>query len=190
MLGSEHRAKEGSHMTEKNEVESREEHKARRRSRHGFWSGLLAGGLLGVAASGGMAALAAGHMAGGHARMGFLRNEDPETAREHLELATDWILSRVEATEDQKGQAKRVVSETFDELRPLLQEHRSAHEALVQEMTRAELDPAVIEELRKSQVKLFDRASKELAGSLTEISGILTPEQRVELVELGRRFHH
>jgi Spy/CpxP family protein refolding chaperone len=181
-------------MTDNNEGTGREEQAVRRRSRHGFWLGLAAGGLLGVAVSGAVAlgagALAAGHLGGGHGRHGFFRHQDPELAREHMELATDWILSRVDATEDQKGQAKRVVSETFDDLLPLVQEHRSIHETLVEEMTRANLDPEAIERLRRGQVELFDQASKEITGSLTELAGILTPEQRAELVEMGRRFRH
>jgi Spy/CpxP family protein refolding chaperone len=176
-------------MTDSEGAKHTEEHAARRRSRHGFWSGVIAGALFGALLTGAVAvgakALAAGHPGGG--RWGHFRHEDPERAREHLELATDWILSRVEATDDQKGQAKRVVSETFD---ALLQEHRSNHEALAEEMTKASLDPEAIERLRQSQVELIDRASKELTTSLTEIAGVLTPEQRAELAELIRRFHH
>ena len=170
-------------MTDSNEGKSGEEHAVRRRSRHGFGFGLVAGGLLGVVLSGAVAlgakALAAGHLGGGHGRGGFFRHQDPELAREHMELMTDWILSRVDATEDQKGQAKRVVSETFDDLLPL-----------VQEMTKANLDPGAIERLRRSQVELIDQASKELSGSLTELAGILTPEQRVEVLEMARSFRH
>ncbi len=177
-----------------NEEKDREEHGIRRRSRHGFWSGLVAGGLLGVVLAGAVAleagALAAGHLGGGHARRGFFRHQDPELDRGHVELMTDWILSRVDATQDQKEQAKRVVSETYDDLVPLIQEHRSNHETLVEEMTKANLDPEAIERLRASQVELFDRASREFSGSLTEIAGILTPEQRVELVEMARKFHN
>ncbi len=177
-----------------NEVSKSEEPSVRRRSRHGFWSGLAAGGLLGVAVSAAVAmgagALAAGHLGGGHGRRGLFRHQDPEAAREHLQLATDWILSRVEATEDQKSQAKRVVSESFDDLLPLVQEHRSSHESFVEEMSRADLDPEGIERLRQAQVDLFDRASKEISGSLTELAGILTPEQRVELLEMARKFRH
>ena len=181
-------------MAETNEPKSREDHKVHRRSRHGFWTGILVGGTLGVVVSGALAvgggALAAGHLGGGHGRRGFLRHEDPELAREHLALATDWLLSRVEATEDQKGQAKRIVSEAFDELQPLVQEHRTSHEALVEELGKAQVDPEAIERLRRSQVDLIDRASKELSGSLTEIAEILTPEQRVELLETVRKFRH
>ena len=181
-------------MTDTMETKSREEHAIRKRSRHGFLAGLTAGGILGAVLAGAVAmgagALAAGHLGGGHARRGFLGDQDPEVAREHMELATDWILSRVDATEDQKGRAKRIVSETFDDLLPLVAEHRSSHEALIEEMTRASVDPESIERLRQNQVELFDRASKELSGSLTELAGILTPEQRVELLEMGRKFRH
>jgi len=179
-------------MTDSNEVKGSEDHQSRKR--HGFWFGLVSGGLLGVALSGAVAlgagALAAGHLGFGQARRGWFRHEDPQAAREHLELATDWILSRVEATEDQKGQAKRVVSETFGDLLPLVQEHRSNHEALVEEMTRANLDPEAIERLRRNQVELFDRASREISGSLTELAEVLTPEQRVDLLQMARKLHH
>jgi Spy/CpxP family protein refolding chaperone len=181
-------------MTGSQEEKGREDHSIRRRSRHGFWAGIVAGGVLGAVLAGAVAqgarALAAGHLGGAHGRHGFFRNQDPEVAREHLELATDWILSRVDATEDQKGRAKQVVSETYDDLLPLLQEHRSGHEALVVEMTKENLDPEAIERLRASQIELIDRASRELSGSLTEIAEILTPEQRVELLEMSRKFHH
>lgn len=174
-------------MTDSNEATSR-------RSRHGFGFGLAVGGILGIALSGAVAlgagALAAGHLGGGFGHRGFFRHDDPEAAREHVALATDWILTRVEATEDQKVQAKRVVSEAFDDLMPLIAEHRSNHETLVEEMSRASLDPEAIERLRQDQVELFDRASRELSGSLTELAGILTPEQRVELVSMARKFGH
>jgi Spy/CpxP family protein refolding chaperone len=137
----------------------------------------------------GAGALAAGHLGGGHAGRGFFRHQDPEAARAHMEMATEWILGRVDATEDQKAQARRVVAETFDDLLPLVQEHRSTHESLFQEMSKENLEPEAIESLRRSQVELFDRASQELSESLTELAEILTPEQRVELMEMARRFH-
>ncbi|HEY7698479.1 MAG TPA: Spy/CpxP family protein refolding chaperone, partial [Vicinamibacteria bacterium] len=176
-------------MTDSNEDTKRDEEKERRRSRHGFWTGILAGGVLGVALAGAVAlggkSVLAAHFSpgfGGHLGRGLFR-QDPELARGHLELMTDWILSRVDATDDQKEQVKRVVSRTYDDLQPLIQEHRSTHETFVSEMTKAELDPEAIERLRASQVELFDRASREVSESLTEIAGLLTPEQRVELVE-------
>jgi len=184
-------------MTDSNEGKNGEEHPGRRRWRghgHGFGFGLVAGGFLGVTLSGAVAlgagALAAGHLGGGHAGRGFFRHHDPEAARAHMELVTEWILGRVDATEDQKGQAKRVVAETFDDLLPLVQEHRSNHQTLFEEMSKENLDSEAIESLRRSQVELFDRASQELSGSLTELAGILTPEQRVELMEMAQRFGH
>jgi Spy/CpxP family protein refolding chaperone len=174
-------------MTDGNEASSR-------RSRHGFGFGLVTGGLLGVALAGTVAlaagAVAAGHWGfGRHGHRGFFRHENPEAAKEHMALAADWILTRVEANEDQKGEAKRIVSEAFDDLLPLVEEHRSGHETLVEEMSKANLDPEAIERLRQSHVDLFDRASKELSGSLVELAEVLTPEQRAELVSMAKRFH-
>jgi Spy/CpxP family protein refolding chaperone len=183
-------------MTDNQDAKGKEDHSVRRRSRHGFWTGIVAGGLLGVALAGsvglGARAVLASHLSpggAGHLRRGLFR-QDPELARGHLELMTDWILTRVGATEGQKEQAKRVVTEAYGDLLPLIQEHRSNHETLVEEITKANLDPEAIERLRASQVELFDRASRELSGSLTEIAEILTPEQRIELLEMSRKFHH
>ena len=87
-------------------------------------------------------------------------------------------------------QAKRIVSDTFDDLMPLVQEHRSNHESFAEEMTKASVDPEAIERLRRNQVELFDRASREVSSSLTELASLLTPEQRAELVSMAKTFRH
>jgi Spy/CpxP family protein refolding chaperone len=168
------------------------EQPVRQRSRHGLGFGLVAGGALGIGLSMAVAmaagALAAGHLGGGwQGRHGFLGRDDPAATKEHWAFATDWVLSRVDATDDQKDRAKRILLDTYDELQPLLQEHRFQHEEIVEEMTKTNLDRDAFERIRKNQVDLIDRATREIAGSLLDIAEILTPEQRIELAEMARK---
>jgi Spy/CpxP family protein refolding chaperone len=164
------------------------------RSRRGFWFGLTAGGALGISLSAAVAmaagAYAAGHLGGGwQGKHGLLRQDDPVATKEHWEFATDWVLSRVEATDDQKDRAKRILLDAYDELQPLIQEHRLQHDAIVEEVTKTDLDRDAVERLRKAQVDLIDRASREISESLLDIAEILTPEQRIELAEMARKLH-
>lgn len=168
-----------------------------RRSRHGFWMGITAGGLLGLIVGGvaavGATALAAPRLASAVLHPGHRSGEgfrDPELARERAEFATEWMFDKVDASDDQKAQARAIVSHAVDDLVPLVQEHRQGREALVAELTKAEIDPAAIERIRVTQMELVDRASKDLVGTLAELADVLSPEQRTELLEMAKRLHN
>ena len=166
-----------------------------RATRHGFWFGIFVGGLLGallagvvvtgatVFASPAMAAKAFGHRFGGHGL------QDPEVARERAELAAEFILDRVDATDAQQADVKRIVSDAIDSLVPLSEQHRANRDALHDELGRVEIDPEAIEQLRQSEMALAESASRELAEALTAFAQTLTAEQRAELLEMAHRFH-
>jgi Spy/CpxP family protein refolding chaperone len=169
--------------------------KERRRNRHGFWSGIFIGGLLGALLAGGIFAstgkvIAAGRLlaAGGHSGHHFAAS-DPELARERADFAVEWVLGRVDATDAQIEQVKSVVGSSLDEIWPLAEQHRTNRQALVTELSQPTIDRAAIEEIRKAELELAEQASSRLVGALADIAEVLTPEQRNQLIEQAQRFH-
>ena len=160
-----------------------------------FWTagGLVVAGLVALAALAPQAwayrALLA-HGFGGHSQHGLARLlEDPAAAKEHVGTAVEWALRGVNATDEQKGKARQVTDRLIDQLGPLLEQHREHHVALVRELAKPEIDRQALEQVRRQEIALADEASKALVGSLADLGDALTPEQRAELVALGRRLH-
>src|SRR5262245_1113196 len=101
------------------------------RSRRRFLTGLVAGGFLGSLLAGGLSLYAqaqpgpgwwfrAGHGPGGSWQQGTY---DPDMVRTRIEFATDWILSRIEASDAQRQKVKAIVQEAAQELAPLREQH-------------------------------------------------------------------
>jgi Spy/CpxP family protein refolding chaperone len=165
-----------------------------RKTRHGFWFGVFLGGLGGALVAGSLVTAAtvkaspllAASAFHGHGR-GHL--QDPEKARRHAEFATAYILARVDATAAQQDEAKRIVDRAIDGLMPLVASHRENRDQVHAELTRAEIDPEALESIRRSQMELFEAASKELTEALVELARTLEPEQRAKLAEMAEEFH-
>jgi Spy/CpxP family protein refolding chaperone len=180
-------------------------------SRRWFWTG---GALLAGAALAGAAALAAtapaawafraarGHGFGAHAFMarGFGGHgghgafaaqilSDPAAAKEHVATMSDFVLRSVSATDDQKQKTRQITDRLVDQLAPLVEKHRDLHAAMVAELAKPEIDRAAIEKLRQDAMALADEASKVAVAGVADIGDVLTPEQRKDLIDLGRRLH-
>lgn len=166
-----------------------------RKTRHGFWFGIAIGGVLGgvlgaaafTAASVSAAPMALKAFAGRHPGHGL---QDPERAKEHVGLATELVLGRVDATEDQKEEAKRIAERAIDALVPIAETHRANRESLVAALTRPTIDRGAVETIRQSEVALAESLSREVSTALVDLAETLTPEQRSELLEMAARFHH
>ncbi|HXK10799.1 MAG TPA: Spy/CpxP family protein refolding chaperone [Vicinamibacteria bacterium] len=162
--------------------------------RRRFWmaGGLVVAGLVALAAVAPRAwayRALLGHIAG-HGPHGFAHLlADPAAAKEHVGTAVEWALRGVNATDEQKGKARQVTDRLIDQLGPLVAQHREHHAALVRELAKPEIDRQALEQLRRQEIALADEASKALVGSLADLGDALTPEQRAELVALGRRLH-
>ena len=175
-------------------------------SRRWFWTGgaLLAGAaaLAATAPAAWAFRAARGHGFGAHAFMarGFGGHgghgafaaqilSDPAAAKEHVATMSDFVLRSVSATDDQKQKTRQITDRLVDQLAPLVEKHRDLHAAMVAELAKPEIDRAAIEKLRQNAMALADEASKVAVAGVADIGDVLTPDQRKELIDLGRRLH-
>ena len=167
------------------------DHQARRRV---FWLSVLAAGLTAALASA-IAIGAAGEaraMRGlfGHGHGGHGGGADGiEHAREHAELAAEWLLRSVDASEQQQARVREIVDASVEALAPLAEQHRAHHEALAELLGAERIDRAALEGLRAQELALAEQASRTLTASLADLAETLTAAQRAELLELASRFH-
>jgi Spy/CpxP family protein refolding chaperone len=132
----------------------------------------------------------AGHGSFGHGH-GFRAQmlHDPAAAKQHAGMAVEWVLRGVDATEEQKQQAKRITDRLIDQLEPVAETHREHREAMARELAKPEIDREALERLRREEMALADQASKLAVNAIADLGEVLTPEQRADLVAFAHRFH-
>ena len=182
---------------ETKDVQSHEAVKARRRSRHGFLTGVLVSGLSSLVLAGGLATatIASGgstlskmHGPGWRAGHGAAFH-DPEKARERAQLMAEWILKFVDATEAQQEEVKSILDNSIDTLLPIAQNHRDYREELRAELVKPTIDRVALESIRESGLGLMDEVSREMIDTMAAVAEALSSEQRQELLEMAERFH-
>jgi Spy/CpxP family protein refolding chaperone len=155
-----------------------------------LWKELLAGALLlalvvGISLAAAPPDALAGWL-GGH-RHGF--GDDPERMRKHAEFVTGFVLDEVDATPEQTEQVTEIVFGFMQDVRALRAEHRTRHEALLAALAAPEVSRAELETLRTEELATLDGVSRKLVDAVANAAGVLTPEQRVRLVELAQEMH-
>jgi len=149
---------------------------ARRKRGHGRVAVMLALGLS-LAAGVAWAGLKA---QGGHGHRGaFMARHSPQLIHDFIEFRVDRALGAVDATDEQKRQIQSILAQAFEQ-------HAGVREQAAALLTAETIDTAQIEALRAAQIQRIDAASRQLVATLVEVSELLTPEQRRQLVEL----HH
>ena len=168
--------------------------KARRR----FLTGLVMGGFLGSLLAGGFNLYAhaqhgpgwwfqAGHGPGGHFRHAAY---DPEMMSARIEFATDWLLSRIDATDEQRQRVKAIVQATVQDLGQVRDQHIQNRQMLLQALAQPTIDRTALEDIRQAGLHLVDTASARIITALEDVADVLTPEQRTKLAEFTNRWHH
>ena len=124
-----------------------------------------------------------GHWGGGAAM-------SPEAAKEHLQIATKWMLRDIDASAEQQDRVNAIVNGAVDDLFRLRERHQQNRDAFhAQFGGSGAVDRAALEDIRKSEMGLADEASKRLVQALADVSEVLTPEQRQALAERIHRHH-
>jgi len=156
-------------------------------------SGVLAVALVGVAARPIAAAIqGAGGLGGFHHGWGHhgFQAMSPEAAKEHLQVATKWMLRDIDASGEQQDKINGIVNGAVDDLFRLREKHQQNRDAFhAQFGGTGAVDRAALEEIRKSEMGLADEASKRLVQALADVSDTLTPEQRQALAERIHKHH-
>jgi len=151
---------------------------------------LFAALLLGVGAlTGALVTTAAGvaaHAGFGHwGHRGGVHSIDQ--AQDRAQDIAAWMLGTVDATPEQAQQVNDALSGFVEKVYPLAEQHRDNRRLLLSELARPTVDPQTLEEVRQAELALAGTASGELAGLMTELSQVLTPEQRQTLVGMAAR---
>ena len=152
------------------------------RPRRWFWVGVLLGSVLGGLFVG---------SAGGYPSWGCRWHgaHSLEAVRERAEFMTDWLLRRVEASEEQRQQVQSLVQQAVTDLAPMAEAHRQNRQAWHAALTQPTVDRQALEALRQAEVQLVDRASSRLVSAIVEVAQVLTPGQRTTLLERVARLH-
>ena len=126
----------------------------------------------------------------GHGPWGGGAAMSPEAAKEHLQIATKWMLRDIDATAEQQDRVNTIVNGAVDDLFRLRERHQQNRDAFhAQFGGSGNVDRAALEDIRKSEMGLADEASKRLVQALADVSDTLTPEQRQALAERIHQHH-
>jgi uncharacterized membrane protein len=68
--------------------------------------------------------------------------------------------------------------------------HSQNRQALLQALAQPTIDRATLGDIRHAELQLADTASEQIVTALADVAEVLTPEQRIKLLEFTSRWHH
>ncbi len=112
---------------------------------------------------------------------------DPKASAAHIEHKVDRVLSRVDASADQKAKVSAIAKSAVTDILELGISPRETRTKLIEFFRADKIDPEALEALRAQQTAKWDAATKRIVQAMTEAASVLTPEQRRELTD---RWYH
>ncbi len=160
-------------------------------SQRRFMLGLLIGGLMGGLLASGVSAYSHSGSGwwtrSGHGHHGM---RDPQAAIERMEFASDWMLSRVNASEAQRQQVKAIIESVINDLSQVREEHQASRQAFMDALAQPTIDRAALEQIRATELQRAETASSRVVQAIADAAEVLTPEQRIELMRHAAQFRH
>ena len=108
---------------------------------------------------------------------------DPAKVDERIESMVKRMLSRVEATEEQRTKVSAIAKQAASDLRGMREKQHALRAKGLELLGAPTVDRAAIEGLRAEQMKLADEASKRVSVAMADSAEVLTPEQRAKLAQ-------
>ncbi len=116
---------------------------------------------------------------------------DPRRMAERIDHRVDRVLTRINATQEQKDKVASIFRSATNDVTGLGVHPWEMRQKLIQLLSADKIDTAAVEALRAEQVSKFDSASKRMVQAMTEAAEVLTPEQRHDLAQrFQERFSH
>jgi len=126
----------------------------------------------------------------GHGPWAVVDDDAAEERRHWIGFGIERILTKVDASEQQKAEVKDIVDRLATEMLPMREQFMTNRKALLALLTQPEIDRTEMETLRSRQIAQADEMSRQVVASLGDAAAVLTPEQRTQLVERFERFRH
>ena len=120
----------------------------------------------------------------GHKRMSMT----PEDREARADFATQWVLSRVDATPEQKTRIQAIVQDAIKDLSQVREQHMKNRQAFMDALSQPTVDRAALRQIRQSEMQLAESASDRFVTAIADAADVLTPEQRGKLVEMANQF--
>ena len=111
----------------------------------------------------------------------------PEETASMVERKVNHVLSRVDATDEQKTKVTAIAKAAAADLSKLGFTPRESRTKFLELFRADQINPDAIEALRAEQSMKWDAATKRIAQAVAEAAQVLTPEQRRDLTERWRR---
>ena len=113
-----------------------------------------------------------------------MSHSSPQELETQWNRGADWLLERVDATEEQRNQVLAIQNSLLPDLYTFQNEREALHARIRQALGANTVDREGLERIREASLNLSDRASRRVVDSFAQALDVLTPEQRRELLEL------
>lgn len=148
----------------------------------------VAAGLVFIAAAGwGITGFAQwrGPVGGPGHGMGMMMASRPE----HAARMVDHLLDGIDATEAQRSQVRQIVLAAAVDLKAQAAAAQELHQKGVELFKAPSVDSAAVEALRQQAMSQHDASSRRFTQAMLDISKVLSPEQRVKLIDRMKSRH-
>lgn len=121
-----------------------------------------------------------------YAHGGFRGPRDPALMHRFIGFALDEKLDAIGATEAQKQKVREIKDRLVKDGHPLRESHLAFRDDVLKLLEQDNLDPAQVKSLVRERTEALTRFADEVADAVVELHGILTPEQRKQLLADAR----